>query len=758
MSEPIRPAFILRPEQEEIARYQGGLMRVSAVPGSGKTQTLAALTTRLLKSGRIPPEGEILIVTFTNSAVDNIRARIRAMLAAEGAIADVGYKVLTLHGLAYLIIRERPDLAGISVDFAMDDELSGRQTIPEASRAYQRENRDYWLSFIPTDLGAARRDKAEENWSDKTEAIAREVIRMAKNLRWTSADLLARLAEAGEAPGGSSAVSPFLRMGARLYERYEDILRSGGRLDFDDLIWRAVSALDNDDGFRRRLGERFCYILEDEAQDSTPLQEDILERLSRERGNWVRVGDPNQAIMTTFTASSVRFFRDDFPRRPGVRGLPLSVSGRSAPAIYALANRLAIWSEERHPEREARQLALSAATLIRPTDPGDPQPNPADAPGGIQARPYADDDAQADAVARGALRFVVDHPEATCAILAPTNGFGEKIVARLEVNQGRRERPLYEDHLRNSVAVRNVAEVLASGVALCASPQQGKALMELRRALRALEDASARQPRQDHVDALLRSAWAERLMFLPGGAGAPNGRVSVEEATEMQTLAGRASKWVRASALPIDQLMLTIAHDTFSQDADLAIAHSLATSLRRVAALHPRWDLAELAAELESIAANRQQFLSKSLLETGFVARPGIVAVTTLHKAKGLEWDRVYLTCMDTLEFPHDADAPFRGEAWYLGGRDPALEARAQLEEIAAGLREGRPSNMDERGLARMARLEYIAERMRLLYVGITRARRELRISWSERRSNGANALALALSAQGLETNDTSRT
>jgi DNA helicase-2/ATP-dependent DNA helicase PcrA len=760
MTQPRPATFVLRREQDEIARYDGGLLRVSAVPGSGKTQTLAALTTRLLKSGRIPPDSEILIVTFTNSAVDNIRARIRAMLVAEGAIADVGYKVLTLHGLAYLIIRERPDLAGISADFAMDDELSGRQTIPEAARAYQRENRDYWLSFIPADLGAARRDKAEEQWSDKTEAIAREVIRMAKNLRWTSADLLARLAEAGDAPGARSAVSPFLRMGARLYERYEDILRTGGRLDFDDLIWRAVAALDNDDGFRRRLGQRFCYILEDEAQDSTPLQEDILGRLSREHGNWVRVGDPNQAIMTTFTASSVRFFRDDFPRRPGVRGLPLSVSGRSAPEIYELANRLAAWSEAGHPEREARDLALSAATLIRPTDPGDPQPNPANTPGGIQARPHADDDAQADMVARGALRFVIEHPGATCAILTPTNSFGEKIVARLEVNQGRRERPLYEDHLRNSVAVRNVAEALASGVALCASPQQGKALMDLRRALRALEDGAARQPRQDRVDALLRSAWAERLLF-PSPLAEPalpeRVEVSAAESTEMQALAARAAKWVRASALPIDQLMLTIAHDAFDEDADLAIAHSLAISMRRVATLHPRWDLAELAAELESIAANRQQFLSKSLLETGFVARPGIVAVTTLHKAKGLEWDRVYLTCMDGLEFPHDADAPFRGEAWYLGGRDPALEARAQLEEIASAQRAGRPANMDERALSRLARLEYIAERMRLLYVGITRARRELRISWSERRSSGANSLALALSAVGVESHDTSR-
>ncbi len=749
MSEAPR-MMTLRPQQEAIARYTGGLMAVSAVPGSGKTQTLAALVVRLLRGGLVPPESEILIVTFTNSAVDNIRARIRSLLEAEGAIADVGYRVLTLHGLAYLIIRERPDLAGTDSDFILDDELSGRLAIPEAARWYKGAFAAHWRSFIPSDLSAASRDKAEEAWGKATESIAREVIRLAKNQRRTSSDLLKLLAKsgAGDDPLGASAVSPFLRIGAQLYKRYEEILRAGGRLDFDDLIWRAVSALDSDDGFRGRLAQRFCYILEDEAQDSTPLQEDILSRLSREHGNWVRVGDPNQAIMTTFTASSVRFFRDEFPRRPGVMRLPLSVSGRSAPAIISLANRLTDWSASSHPELDARSLALSAATTISPSDPGDPQPNPPNVAGAILLKDYDDDDAQADAVAKGAIKFVLDHPDQTCAILTPTNSFGEKIVARLEIAQGKRERPLYEDHLRNTVAVRNVADALASAVALCASPQKGLALSGLRQALRALADGAARRPRQDRVDSLINSAKVERLLFpspLAEAAIPESVEVSAEERAEIQALSIRAAKWVRASALPIDQLMLTIAHDALTQDADVAIAHSLAVSMRRLAALNPRWDLAELAGELVGIAENRQQFLSKSLLETGFVARPGIVAVTTLHKAKGLEWDRVYLTCIDAVEFPHDADALFRGAAWFLGGRDPALEARAQLEEIAAADREDRSANMDERALVRLARLEYIAERLRLLYVGITRARRELRIAYSKHRPNGANELAFAL-------------
>jgi DNA helicase-2/ATP-dependent DNA helicase PcrA len=109
-----------------------------------------------------------------------------------------------------------------------------------------------------------------------------------------------------------------------------------------------------------------------------------------------------------------------------------------------------------------------------------------------------------------------------------------------------------------------------------------------------------------------------------------------------------------------------------------------------------------------------------------------------MHKAKGLEWDRVYLISVDEVEFPHSADGGFRGQLWYLDGRDPALEARTQLEALA-GQRAARSD------LIRAARLEYIAERLRLLYVGITRARRDLRISFSRQRRGQPVNLALAV-------------
>ncbi|MCL5997512.1 MAG: UvrD-helicase domain-containing protein, partial [Chloroflexi bacterium] len=441
----------LRPQQQLIADYTGGLAAVSAVPGSGKTHTLAALGTRLLIRGLVPDEAEVLVVTFTTSAVDNIRNRIRATLAEQG-LTDSGYRVLTLHGLAHMIVRERPDLAGTTSDFRVDDELSGRQSMPDAARWFTLQQADYWHSFLPPDLSAQQRYQVEEQWRAATERLGEEVTRLAKNLRLTPADVL-RL-----------PLSPFLSIGVAIYERYEHILNLGGRLDFDDLIWRAIMALENDDEFRRRLGERWPFILEDEAQDSTPLQEKILTMLSHDHRNWVRVGDPNQAIMTTFTASDVRFFRE-FIERPDVTKLPLSVSGRSAQPMIDMANRLADWAVLEHPEPDVRSMALTNVVRIHPTGDGDGQPNPAAQEARIHVQHFASEEVEAQKVAQNAVRFVLQHEARTCAILVPTNYFGRAIVAALKTLQARHpDRQIFQDQLRNSLPVRNVARVLAQAV------------------------------------------------------------------------------------------------------------------------------------------------------------------------------------------------------------------------------------------------------------------------------------------------------
>jgi len=399
-------------------------------------------------------------------------------------------------------------------------------------------------------------------------------------------------------------------------------------------------------------------------------------------------------------------------------------------------------------------MALTDDVRIAPTGPDDPQQNPPADEAVIHIQAFSSADVEARKVAESAVRYALQNDTLTCGVLVPTNAFGRTLVEALTDLQLRHpERILFQDQLRNSLTVRNVARVLAQAVRFCALPTNTGVLVALRQALidlgvwQARPGAGPRDATSDtRIKTLLRSAKPERLLFRsPAGEPALPEAVQLTltegEASEIDRLAALAAKWVRASLLPADQLVLTVAHDVLKRDSDLAIAHSLAVSLRRYASVNPQAQLVDLADQLADIAENRQKYLSNALIEAGFEPAPGVITVTTMHKAKGLEWDRVYLTGVDETEFPHDAAGSFRGEQWYLEGRDPATEARMQLAALAGG--ETPLPGEDE--LVRRARLEYIAERLRLLYVGITRAKRDLIISYSKERRGRANELALAV-------------
>src|SRR5512144_279236 len=92
----------LRPTQRAILDdYNGGRMGISAVPGSGKTFTLSMLAADIVLSGDLDLNQEVLVVTLSNSAVDNFTQRIGAFLEQEKMLPNLGYRVRTLHGLAH---------------------------------------------------------------------------------------------------------------------------------------------------------------------------------------------------------------------------------------------------------------------------------------------------------------------------------------------------------------------------------------------------------------------------------------------------------------------------------------------------------------------------------------------------------------------------------------------------------------------------------------------------------------------------------
>jgi DNA helicase-2/ATP-dependent DNA helicase PcrA len=218
-------------------------------------------------------------------------------------------------------------------------------------------------------------------------------------------------------------------------------------------------------------------------------------------------------------------------------------------------------------------------------------------------------------------------------------------------------------------------------------------------------------------------------------------RPSAQTLAELAAFREIALRWQAAAALPIDQLVLTVAPDLFRQPPDLALAYKLAITLRRIADAHPGWRLEDLGTELGAITRNARGVLGFAAEDVGTAAQQqrGKVVVTTLHKAKGLEWDRVYMMSVSSYDFPSgDEDDTYFSEKWFVRGR-LNLEAEA-LDQLAAIRSQDKVAMYQEGDGSRRARLEYIRERLRLIYVGITRAREELIVTWNSGRSGDVKA------------------
>jgi len=715
--------FVPRPSQEEVLKYTHGLMGVSAVPGSGKTVTLSALAARLIASRPLEDDQEVLIVTLVNSAVDNFAGRVAGFVRELDLMPNVGYRVRTLHGLAHDIVRERPELAGLSDRAQILDEREANDIRTAAVTAWLRSHPDAAEDFLAFDLDERTREWVRrDRWPLLVNDVANAFIRQAKDLQSTPDELRDRLDRL------LPQQLPLAEMASEIYTNYQHALSYRGAVDFDDLIRLALRVLQLDREYLERLRHRWPFILEDEAQDSSRLQEKILRLLAGPAGNWVRMGDPNQAIYETFTTASPRHLRN-FVEEANVVHLELPNSGRSTQSIMDLANYLVDWARERHPVEGLRE-ALAPA-YIRPTPEGDPQPNPADDATGVHlvARRFTPAE-ELQAVVSSLRRWLSEHSEETVAVLVPRNARGFEVARALK-----QQKLPYVELLRSSRSTREAAGALGNVVNYLADPSSPVKLATVYRVWRRgdRDDETAREEIDFVARALRRCRRVEDFLWPRVDQDWLEGLELPEAQERLHEFRTLVRRWQGATLLPIDQLILTLAQDLFQEPADLAIAHKLAGLLQRASASHPDWQLPELTQELAVIARNERRFLGLSDDDTRFEPdrHRGEVVVTTVHKAKGLEWDRVYLMSVNNYNFPsalpHDT---FIAEKWFI--RDSLnleAEALAQLDALLSDER------VYEEGQAtQAARLDYAAERLRLLYVGITRARKELIISWNSGR------------------------
>lgn len=295
-------SFSLSDEQAAAVRAAHGAALILAGAGSGKTRVITERVSFLIADQGAEPR-EILAVTFTNKAADEMRRRIEERVGPHAK----GAWVLTFHALCVRILRRHPEDAGLTRDFVIYDQ---DESVALVKRAL-------------TSMGL----------TDKTYAPRRvlSLLSMQKNGRPYS-----------EADVRDYRVEVLNEISAR----YNAGLRAAGAVDFDDLLAFSARLLEESDVLERDPLLRFRYILVDEYQDTNRLQYRIVRALASAHKNITVVGDEDQSIYSWRGADlrNILEFERDFP---GASILRLEENYRSTQAILDAASGLVLKNENR---------------------------------------------------------------------------------------------------------------------------------------------------------------------------------------------------------------------------------------------------------------------------------------------------------------------------------------------------------------------------------------------------------------------------
>lgn len=708
----------LRPAQREILAYTGGRMAIAAVPGAGKTFILTRLAAKLIEEGFAKPS-ELLILTYMRSAATTFKRRIAALLQERGLTA-YGLTSSTIHAFCLSVIKRHyerysdPDSGydGLTILSEAEQELL---LLPHLE-AYLRDPvaRKEWEARY----GRSKSDSRAEDPRRKTIGSALKAISAAKNFGLDPAAMEVAL-------GSQQPEIPYL------YRAYRTELITRRAVDYDDQIQQAIRLLESNPDLLAWYQRRFRYVMEDEAQDSTPAQNRLITLLTDSAhggaGNLVRVGDSNQAITSSFTFNDPRFFRSfcDACEAEG-RRVTMAESSRSGRPILELANTLVAIARQ-HPDPEVREafdpVAIQEATA------GKRNPDPAEC--SVRWRTYGNKDEERQGLLMEVRAYLRDKPQARLAILCYSGTMCEAYAETARMM----DLPVYTPEQAKSGGSLVIA-VLKRALTFLAIPSQRQAetFIELLEAVAAARkepilDAKALRAHlvgQGVLDALvypLEGLAPARPTALPEADYA----LAVLVARRLRSLLG-------ARHLPPIELLPTIARELLPDPSAQVLASKAAAVARDLQGRLPfqppqegdEWldlddplrqvqqALDELAvtAEKRSLAGNAQEMVPP---------KPGEVEIMTLHKSKGAEYEAVWIPNLgyyygDKTWFPWRLDEV---EIW---DRDAFLAEQS----IAHAHDTPRPRLED---LERAAHQVAVAERLRLLYVGITRAEQHLTLS-----------------------------
>ncbi len=297
---------MLNAAQREAVTTTEGYVRVIAGAGSGKTRALSHRFAYLVNEMGILP-GNILCVTFTNKAANEMRQRIHNLTGDN----DTGF-INTFHGFCVTVLQEE--------SFAVQ--------YPRSFLVLDNADIDAMLQIIYEERGLSLRDK--------TFSQARDMIEIQKGIKRPDyyLDLVGMSLEELRAKYERAGSVDDIIFYGYLYQEKKCF-----GLDYNDLIFVTLYIFEQNEEIRLKWQRRLEYIMIDEFQDIDPPQYRLMEALCAYHKNLFIVGDPDQTIYT-WRGADVRFLLDFDRKHPGTRTILMMENYRSTPQILAAANSL----------------------------------------------------------------------------------------------------------------------------------------------------------------------------------------------------------------------------------------------------------------------------------------------------------------------------------------------------------------------------------------------------------------------------------
>ena len=284
----------LNPAQREAVLTTEGPLLVLAGAGSGKTRVLTFRIAHLVQDLGVAP-WSVLAVTFTNKAAKEMRSRLAAILAGDVR----GMWINTFHSMCVRMLRADAQLLGYSKDFTIYDADDSKRLVKDIMAELGYDTKRFPDAGVRSRISAAKNDL--------------------------------------KLPGDMPSSDPYSKCVAAVYKAMQARLKRSNAMDFDDLLLNTYLLLRDNPQIAQAYGQRFRYILVDEYQDTNRAQYAITKMLAQVCGNLMVVGDDDQSIYS-WRGADIRNILDFERDWPAAKTVKLEQNYRSTGNILAAAN------------------------------------------------------------------------------------------------------------------------------------------------------------------------------------------------------------------------------------------------------------------------------------------------------------------------------------------------------------------------------------------------------------------------------------